>query len=479
MADLKLGDSGPDSTTKHDEKTPDGMEELFMFSPWTQSGEVTFFNWLNADVSGYDGIEVSAKGSAPGWSGPMFSKLPSNATFATDRPDAYHGKNATGSPDKIFIAGKDKIEDLFMHTYNDIVRWEMCWRGHYSKGSGGKWYQYFNGGVYNTTDVLYPFATKGVSFRLRVPKGNEETMAKGVGDDSNYGDHMQISRAWGLWRDLDGAYYIYRMYAHGDNRYKAYGSSDQSGTEEDGEEGDDDEGSKVRPKKGSGGTTKRYPDRVKPKTIEWWGERYWFIDEDNIPVEKTHDALQKQMVKEGGEKGLVMMTNENVENLYFCGFSIEIHHDRSAGSKRNHSYLISRLTPIPFYSPRHSPSIKAVLGQPTPITELREGHKKLHFWNPPNKYYSWTDDLSYLEEAPDDNPEKDSVNGDGDTIEMASDEIFVDTNGDGIAVPSSVFLTDDNNIIVNGKGEVITVDDSEYIIQSIQDAYSDSEDESN
>ena len=89
---LNIGEEGPNSTSKHDEATPDGMEELFMFSPWTQSGEVTFFNWMNANVSGYDGIEVSDKKKAPGWQGPMFSKLPNDAVFATDRPNAFHGK---------------------------------------------------------------------------------------------------------------------------------------------------------------------------------------------------------------------------------------------------------------------------------------------------------------------------------------------------------------------------------------------------
>ena len=194
MPDFNFGpnnenSTGPNGTSKHDESTPDGMEELFMFSPWTQSGEVTFFNWINANISGYDGIEVSAKSSAPGWSGPMFSKLPQNATFATERPKAYHGKNATSSPDKIFISGEKYIPDLFMHTYDDRQRWEMCWRGKYQAGSGGKWYQYFNAAVYNTTDVLYPFATKGIALRLRVPASSEECIAQGTGDNLNYGDY--------------------------------------------------------------------------------------------------------------------------------------------------------------------------------------------------------------------------------------------------------------------------------------------------
>ena len=463
--DLDLPGGGANGTDKHDASTPDGMQELFVYSPWTQSGEVTFFNWLNANVSGYDGIEVSASKSNPGWKGPMFSKLPDTAQFATDRPEAVHGKNATDSPDKIFIAKASYIPDLFEHTYNDRERWELCWRGKYQKGSGGAWYQYFNAAVYNTSDILYPFATKGLSMRIRVPSGSQETLPHGNGDGDNYGNHLIINRAFGLWRDLEGKYYVYRMYCHGDNRYKAYGKSDGDGTDD----GSGEEGSKLRPEKGSGGTTDRYPDRIKPATGAWWGDRYWFIDEDYHPQEKTNDALQKNMIKKGCEKGVIMFTNENVENLYFCGFSLELHHDREAGSKRNHSYLISRLTPVPYYAPRHSPNIKAVLGQPTPMVELREGHKKLHFWKPPNKYYDWTDNLDYDTSEPIE--DSDTITGDGDTIWANIEDVFVDVNGDGIAVPSSIFMGEDNRIIVNSKGDVVTTDGSDFVIERIAAQY--------
>ena len=470
--DLDLPGGGPQGSEKHDASKPSGMEELFLYSPWTQSGEVTFFNWFNANISWYDGVEVSAKKSAPGWTGKMFSKLPDDAQFATERPNAIHGKNATSSPDKIFIADERYIPDLFKHTYTNKKRWELCWRGKYQKGSGGDWYQYFNAAVYNTSDVLYPFATKGISLRLRVPGSNEETLPTGEGDNDNYGNNMIINRAFGLWRDLDGKYYIYRMYCHGDNRYKAYGKSDGDGTDD----GSGEEGSKVRPEKGTGKTTDRYPDRIKPATARWWGDRYWFIDEDYHPRETTNDALEKNMIAKGKEKGVIMFTNEDVENLYFCGFSLELHHNRKAGSKRNHSYLISRLTPVPYYAPRHSPNIKAVLGEPTPMSELRQGHKKIHFWKPPNVYYDWVDDLDYDTSEPIE--DSDTITGDGDTIWANVEDVFVDENGDGIAVPSTVFQ-DNNRIIVNSKGEVLTTDDSEFIIESIAAQYAAGEETNN
>lgn len=465
--DFDFGSAGPWSTSKHDEETPEGMEELFLFSPWTQSGEVTFFNWLNADQSGYDGVEGwEDSGHQPGWYGNAFSKLPANAEWATEKPQALHGKNAAKSPDKIFVTGPDKIPDLFRHTYNDRIRWELCWRGYYQKGSGKKWLQYFNAAVYNTTDVLYPFATKGVSFRMRVPSGVEETYVRGKGDDDNYGNHLIINRAHGLWRDLEGKYYSYRLRCHGDNRYKAYGKSDGDGTEEAGGE----EGGKVRPEKGSGKTANsRYTDRVKPQTIGWWGDRYWFLDQDNIPVETTDDALEKNMIKKGAEKGIIMFTTENVENLFFCGFSLELHQDRSAGSKRNHSYLISRLTPVPFYAPRHTPNIKAVLGEPTPLSELKQGHKKIHMWNPPNTYYQWVDNLQYDENPPIE--DSDTITGDGDTIWANIDEEFVNEEGEGVVGPTSLFMSEDNRIIINSKGEVLTTDGSDYVIDRIEAEY--------
>lgn len=464
--DLNLPGGGSQGSEKHDASKPDGMEELFLYSPWSPTGEVTFFNWLNADVSGYDG--VINESNTPGWTGPMFSKLPSTAQFATDRPNAIHGKNKEGSPDKIYISKASSIPDLFKHTYNDRKRWELCWRGYYQKGSGKKWYQYFNAAVYNTSDNLYPFATKGIALRLRVPDGSGETIANGKGDGDNYGNHLIINRAFGLWRDLEGKYYVHRLYCHGDNRYKAFGKSDNDGTDD----GSGEDGSKVRPEKGVGKTSnKRYTDRIKPATSRWWGERYWFIDEDYHPVEETNDALEDNMIKKGAEKGVIMFTNENVEHLYFCGFSLELHQDRAAGSKRNHSYLISRLTPVPCYASRHSPNIKAVLGAPTSMDQLRQGHKKLHFWKPPNVYYDWVDDLDYDENEPIE--DSDTITGDGDTIWANLEEDFINEEGEGIVGPSSVFRGVDDRVIVNSKGEVLTTDGSEFIIPQLAAEYSD------
>ncbi len=389
-----------------------GNQELFTFDPYTLYGEPIFFNWLNATVSEYDGWENSK--NKPGVAAGIFQQIEDD-DLATERPIIKHGKNSTDSPEKIFVSTDEQINYLFEHTYEDRKRWEVCWRGYYSNKN---WYQYFNCAVYNTETAVYPFATKGISLRLRVPAGSNETNFGGKGDGKNYGNHCQINQAHGLWVDLEGKYHIYKMECYGDNRYLAI------------------YGDEPRPKDG----------HIYEEGGSWMGDRYFFLEQPDPPVGYTSKHMAEKIVGRGKNKSVVMFTNEKkVENLFFCGFSLDIHHDRSAGSKRNYSYLISRVTPIPFYSPRHDPKVKAVLGEPTELEELKQGHKKLHFWDPPQEYYDWTDDIQY-ETTVDTVPEGDDTldlaepppDPGGDIIEPSS--IFVNEQGDGMPIPADFDL---------------------------------------
>ena len=434
-------------------------KQIFTFPPYTRTGMATFFNWMGANQSGNPG-PITGKNDDPGDGPAVFealwkAKLEGKVKFATEVQYCKNGANKVEPPDKIYISGPSQIPWLFKHTYNDTKRWEACWRGYLLKGvASGKWYQYFNSHVYNDTDNLYPFATKGISFRIRVPASREESNPGGDGDNDNYGNHMQINKAWGLWRDLDGVYYVYRMYCHGDNRYLVSGKDD--GTE--GKEG------KIRPKEGTNSTQKQYPDRQDNKAREWWGDRYFFLEKETVDIHglETDANFDTDMIAKGKEKGVTMFTNEPiVENLFFCGFQIEWHHDRVAASKRNHSALISRLLPIPFYSPRHDDRYMAVLGAPTSLVELREGHRKVHLWDPPDAYYEFTDDLLYDDTVP--KEDVDGEGGDSTVFTVDPSTVFVDENGSSIPIPANIFFTEDGLIVISGKGEVKTTDGTEYL----------------
>jgi len=393
------------------------QKEIFHFPAYTRTGVPTFYNWLNANVSGYDGKIVDKKGT-PGHTTGIFLQIP-DEKLATERPLINHGKNDHESPEKIFVSGQGQIKCLFEHTYEDRPRWELNWRGYYGNKN---WYQYFNACVYNTQSAVYPFATKGISMRLRVPSKAECNWINGkdAQDKKNHGNHLHINRAHGLWVDANGKYYIYRMKCHGDNRYYAVYGGDN------------------RPKDGV----------IYEDAGQWWGDRNYFLENDEIPVGKTDDHMEESLVPREKNRSLAIFTNErNVENLFFCGFSLDIHHDRAASSKQNHSLLISRLTPIPYYSPRHDPSVRAVLGEPTELSEIRQGHRKIHLWDPPKEYYEWDDDTDYDSEAiPPDTPDpidNDTSSGGGAPTDslpggiIEPSMIFVNDDGDGLPIPAN------------------------------------------
>ena len=395
----------------------EGSEQLYTFDPYTRTGVPIFSNWLNADRCGWDGQYVTKKmgPGTPGVTTGVFTEIP-DEDLMTERPLIRHGKNDTDSPDKMHVSGTSDIHYLFEHTYEDRKRFEVNWHGYYSNKN---WYQYFNCYVLNSTTKVYPFATKGISLRLRVPSGDNETWNSGSkGSGKNYGNHIQINQAFGLWVDLNGKYYIYKLECYGDNRYYAI------------------YGGKPRPKDGV----------IYSEGGEWMGDRYYFL-ESEADRGVTNSHMYESIIKRSGNKGITMFSNErNIENLFFVGFSIDIHHDRSAGSKRNHSYLISRVTPIPFYCPRHDPKVKAVLGEPTELEELKLGHKKLHFWDPGEEFYEWSDGIDYDDDKTDTVPEGDDTLDldepppapEGGIIEPSS--IFVNEQGDGLPIPADFDL---------------------------------------
>ena len=395
-------------------------QELYTFDPYTRTGVPIFHNWLNADKCGCDGQYVTKKHGPgpPGVSTGIFRQIP-DEDLITERPQIKHGKNNNkNEADKMHVSGTSDIRYLFEHTYEDRRRFEINWHGYYSNKN---WYQYFNGYVLNSTTKVYPFATKGISLRIRIPASENETWnSSPSGSGKNYGNHVQINQAFGLWVDLNGKYYIYQMECHGDNRYYLI------------------YGDKGRPKDGV----------IYEEGGNWMGDRYYFLNQPHPPVGYTSKHMVEGIISRGGNKGITMFSNEkNIENLFFVGFSLDLHHDRAAGSKRNHSYLLSRVTPIPFYCPRHDPKVKAVLGEPTELEELKKGYKKLHFWDPGEDFYEWSDDIDYDDSKRDTVPEGDDTldlaptpptEPEGGIIEPSS--IFVNEDGDGLPIPADFDL---------------------------------------
>ena len=365
--------------------------ELYRFNPWNPTGVPIWYNWMGANECMFDGLHN--KKSSPSVTSQLFHKIP-DEKFKTPRPDVFNGKNE--GPDYGWMSvkdGQDKTQgswknhdgtqstdrtkgDLAMsgawsldNLFNNMAdasgspkSWGFCWHGYYSSY---KWHQYYNAYFMNTTQTVYPFATKGISCRIKVPEGGkkktEYTYIRSTDDGGeDYGDHQMIDTVWGLWMDLEGFYYIYELLPYGDNALKNWSSKGTSGRNYRNvwtSEGDP--------------AHEIYPDGN-------------IFNRQDGPFIGTSPWLQeiRPVLKNGQEKGLMMWSNEpNIENLFLVGINIRVHHDKKAGGAKPHTLMMSRVTPIPFHAPRHEPRTSVILGEPTPLEMLKKGYRKIHFWD--------------------------------------------------------------------------------------------------
>ena len=363
--------------------SPSGPQELFRFNPYNQTGVPTWYNWLGVNKVGSDAHQAT---SSPGKITDLFHVIP-DELLKTPRPqvsngmtkssngvqkcpnDGYHRKEAGGitvDPTKLYCSGEypSAINGLFTNTsVNNVPQnWGIAWNGYYSSF---KWYQYYNCYLVNDTDEVYPFATKGVSLRLKVPESGKDsaklyTNIRPHSGGEDWGDHQMINNAWGLWRDIDGFYYIFEMLPYGDNAVKQWSDQGTAGRND----------RNMYTHEGAPGHELYHDHNIFPK---------W----DQTKIE-TNQWLQelRPVLACGEEKGLMMFSNEAIiEDLFFVGFSIQLHHDKKAGASKSHTIMFSRVTPVPFHAPRDEPKTSCVLGEPTSLEDLKKGLKKIHFWD--------------------------------------------------------------------------------------------------
>ena len=394
---------GPNNNNGDNEVPVEGSQEIFRYNPYSYTGVPTWFDWIGITDFGTDAIKNT---SAPGKTYPIFRKIPDDK-LKTERPYYSVGNNEIeyggGKSDKkcITYAGQNYVKNMFDNTQpNDSdypKNWGWSWNDYYS--SPNKWWQFYSAYFANYSDELYPFAVKGISCRLKTPQDKPISRFAHIAPshgpiDQNWGDHTIINQAHGLWRDLEGYYYIFELLPYGDNSLAMYSD------------------------KGTAGRNFRnvWTHEGKPAAELYGPDASYIFPRKNNQTKKNAPLLEevRPYIKPGAQKALAMWTmNPAVENLFFCGVNIEMHHDKKAGKWRPHTTMISRVTPVPFHMPRHDKRTTVVLGEPTHMDDLKKGFRKIHFWNPPE---GATDTLGDYIEPPYDPKGEDTV-GPEDTLE--------------------------------------------------------------
>ena len=311
--------------------------KVYLFDPGERGGVALNFNWIGANKSGP--VVAGKADKSPGRQARVFKDIPDDK-FETEpiyyRHDEHDSRgretNATTDPDQLF---KDQ-------SFTSRG-WIHEWHGFHDNS---KWWQFSGSHVYNTSRVLYPFPVQGIAFTLAVPTYKKDYNPNKVRTTTSncksecWGDNTQINMMHGLWTDTKGKYYAYKMYPFGDNR--GLGSFKGTGKHKGIHGGSDMEGN----------------DGFYQKGIT-------FLDhEDNM--KGTHSWMTKDNPDEAESTGLYVTTREDVTDLFFCGFSIQLHHNHKAASKRCHTIQVSQVTPIPANYNRYTEDL-VVLGTPCEI----------------------------------------------------------------------------------------------------------------
>jgi len=237
---------------------------------------------------------------------------------------------------------KSEIRYLFeeggMHTRGFI----HDFKGYYNTND---WYQNNAFIVYNTDEnKVYPFPVKGIAFTIRIPQGKQGLDA--WGQDNNFGDHLQINQMHGLWMDKNKKYYSYELMPNGDNKGKARVS-------------------KLREPYHNG---------------DYCDSDYYFLQDPNKRGSSFWTRDNKPDLDQA-YKIRAFTTEPMVEDLFFMGFAALVRTDKQGGSQYSHTMQWSNVAPIPFFSPRkpHPFAHRVVIGEPTPLSEIKKGGAKIHY----------------------------------------------------------------------------------------------------
>ena len=194
--------------------------------------------------------------------------------------------------------GSGGYQEMFQNPKLDSGESSFRYYGFMNNNS----YHYFmNWHLYNNSSNLYPAPLRGINCKISVGANNGYTS---WGCDSNWGDHTQINKAWGLFRHTNGTYKVWELKnLIDDGAFKVSSIKDNS---------------------------------YALKNIS--------VNTTNSQVNKYLNCGQTRTLALGVPYNV---TETTLRSYKFCGFSISVCISNSAASKRCHTFKINSITPLP------------------------------------------------------------------------------------------------------------------------------------
>ena len=256
-------------------------------------GQTSSINWDWIGLNRVEPLQKAASGTPGGTGVTMFGGKGNGPTLT----NGYSSGDEKG-----YVHMENSTQELFKAP--NLNNGEASFR-YYGFMNNNSYHYFMNWQLYNSGDYLYPAPLRGINLEVSVGADNGYTS---WGCNSNWGDHTQINKAWGLFRNTSGSYRVWEMVNLIDD-----------------------------------GVFNVSSIKNKSYTLR------------NVPVTSTNSKVNKYL-NNGQTKVLGLgvpytVSDYTLSSYRFCGFCISVCISNSAAQKRCHTFKLNKLTPLPLGMP--------------------------------------------------------------------------------------------------------------------------------